>query len=154
LTHPTQSLFVVLEQAKSSRDHAFMLLESSRKILEDARYKLNSLHNFRQQYEERWQGQFRLAGGMEIVRCYQDFMARLTSAVDEQAKRVDHLQRDHEMRRTDLLECERKLSAVEKLIERRQQEMLVSTMRKEQRDTDEMATRLALNTNKLQAPPC
>lgn len=154
MTHPTQSLFVVLEQAKSSRDHAFVLLESSRKILEDAKYKLNSLHNFRQQYEERWQGQFRKAGGMEIVRCYQDFMARLSSAVDEQNLRVEHLQRDHESRRLDLLECERKLSAVEKLIERRQQETLLASMRKEQRDTDEMATRLALSAGKFQAPPC
>jgi flagellar FliJ protein len=154
LTHPTQSLFVVLEQAKSSRDHAFMLLESSRKILEDAKFKLQSLHNFRSQYEARWQGQFRQAGGMEIVRCYQDFMARLSSAVDEQAASTAHLQRDHDTRRTELVEYERKLAAVQKLIERRQQEMSLTAMRSEQRDTDEMATRLALSQNKFQAPPC
>lgn len=131
-----------------------MLLESSRKILEDARFKLQSLQNFRQQYEERWQGQFKQAGGVEIIRCYQDFMGRLTSAVDEQNIRVSHLQRDHENRRAELIESERKLSAVQKLIERREQEVMVSTMRKEQRDTDEMAARLALNPGKLQAPPC
>lgn len=154
MTHPSHSLLVVLEQAKSSRDHAFVMLESSRKILEDAKFKLQSLHNFRSQYEERWQGQFKQAGGMEIVRCYQDFMARLSNAVDEQASRVAHLQRDHDNRKTDLLELERKLAAVQKLIDRRQHEMMQTSMRMEQRDTDEMATRLALSQPKFQTPLC
>lgn len=130
------------------------MLESSRKILEDAKFKLQSLHNFRSQYEERWQGQFRQAGGMEIVRCYQDFMARLSNAVDEQAARVSHLQREHDNRKSDLLESERKLAAVQKLIDRRQLEILQTTIRREQRDTDEMATRLALSQPKFQTPLC
>ncbi len=154
MTHPTQSLLVVLEQAKSSRDHAFVMLESSRKIWEDAKFKLQSLHNFRSQYEERWQGQFKQAGGMEIVRCYQDFMARLSSAVDEQAMRVEHLKRDHENRKNELLESERKLAAVQKLIDRRQLEIMQTSIRREQRDTDEMATRLALSQPKFQTPLC
>lgn len=154
MTMPTNSLSTVLDQAQGDRDQAYVLLESSRKVLEDAKFKLQSLQEFRTQYEQRWQGQFKQAGGMEILRCYQDFMGRLTDAVNDQMNRVNLLEKDHDQRRHILIEAERRVSAIQKVVERRQQEVVLQTSRREQRDTDELATRLSLRSAKLQSPSC
>lgn len=152
MSMPANSLSTVLDQAHNDRDQACVLLESSRKVLEDARFKLQSLQEFRAQYEQRWQGQFKQAGGMEILRCYQDFMGRLSDAVNDQMARVGLLEKDHHQRRQVLIEAERRVSAIQKVVERRQQELALHTARKEQRDTDELATRLSLRAGKWQAP--
>jgi len=142
MSSPQSSLIAVLEQAEAARDEAQALFESSRKALEAARRQLQSLHDFRQQYETRWQGQFRTSGGVEIMRCYQDFMTRLRDAEADQQRRVDHCEQASEHRRLELIERERKVAAVAQLMKRREQEQAQREQRREQKATDEIAARL------------
>ena len=51
-----------------------------------------------------WQAQFRQSGGMEIVRCYQDFMQRLGDAVGAQDQQVAQAQTLMERSRLELIE--------------------------------------------------
>ncbi len=83
-----QSLLLVLEAAQKERDAALSAHEAARKSHESARQQAQSLNDWRQDYQRRWQAQFQQSGGVEIVRCYQDFMARLGDAVSEQDRRV------------------------------------------------------------------
>jgi flagellar FliJ protein len=140
---PQQSLIAVLEQAQAARDEAMALFEAGRKAHEAARQQLQSLHDFRHQYEVRWQGQFRQSGGMEIMRCYQDFMARLREAEGEQQRRTDYCQQSAERLRLELIERERKVAAVNQLIKRREDELSLQESRRDQKATDELAARLS-----------
>lgn len=136
-----QSLLLVLDAAQKERDAALSALDAARKSHESARQQAQSLHDWRQDYQRRWQTQFQQSGGVEIVRCYQDFMHRLGDAVSEQDRRVGNTEQQVTRARALLIERERRVAAVSQLIERRQAEVLQKQARQEQKATDEMAAR-------------
>lgn len=136
-----QPLLMVLEAAEKARDDAMSELEAGRRAHEAARQQGQSLHDWRREYQTKWQAQFRQAGGMEIIRCYQDFMQRLSDAESEQERRVEQTRLYMERCRELLIERERKVVAVGQIIERRQQEAALSQRRQEQKATDEIASR-------------
>jgi flagellar FliJ protein len=141
-----QSLLMVLESAEKTRDEAQTAMEAARQAFEGARQQAQSLGDWRREYEQRWQQQFRQTGGMEIMRCYQDFMLRLADAVSDQDRKVEQAKAHLERMRLQLIERERKVAAVAQLIDRRQAETLHRQNRQEQKATDEIAARSALNT--------
>jgi flagellar protein FliJ len=139
-------LLLVLEAAEKARDAALADLDGARKNYDGARQQAQSLTDWRKEYQNRWQNQFRQSGGMEIMRCYQDFMLRLGDAVSDQDKRVEQARVYMERCREQLIERERKVAAVGQLIERRQAEQLLAQNRREQKSTDEMAARAGRGT--------
>lgn len=135
------SLLVVLEAAEKARDEAVAELEGGRRAYDAARQQAQSLGDWRREYQQRWQSQFRQAGGMEIMRCYQDFMQRLGEAVSDQDHRVEQARLYMERCRAQLMERERKVAAVTQLMDRRQAELQRKQDRQDQKATDEVAAR-------------
>ncbi len=142
MSQTPNALTALLEQAETARDEALSQFESGRKAHEVARQQLQSLHDFRQDYQQRWQQQFRQASGMEIMRSYQDFMARMSEAELEQQRRLEQAQSHQERCRVMLIERERKVAAVSKLMQRRADEHALKEQRRDQKATDETASRL------------
>ncbi|MCH8178395.1 MAG: flagellar export protein FliJ [Proteobacteria bacterium] len=136
-----QSLLLVLEAAEKERDDAVSAMEAARQAHQAARQQSQSLTDWRSEYQRRWQSQFQQSGGMEIVRCYQDFTVRLGEAVSEQDRRVDLAEQQLARCRAQLIERERRVAAVSQLIERRQAELQHKRNRQEQKATDEQAAR-------------
>lgn len=136
-----QALLMVLESAEKARDEAVSAMEAARQAHEASRQQAQSLTDWRQEYQRRWQTQFQQSGGMEIVRCYQDFTVRLGEAVSEQDRRVTMTEQQLARCRAQLIERERRVAAVSQLIERRQAEMQLKQNRQEQKATDEQAAR-------------
>ena len=134
-------LMLVLEAAQKARDAAMADLEGARRAMDAAKQQSQSLVDWRKEYQNRWQSQFKQIGGMEIMRCYQDFMERLAEAVTDQDKRVEQARLYMERCREQLIERERKVAAVAQLMERRQVEMLQKQNRQDQKATDEVAAR-------------
>lgn len=136
-----QALLMVLESAEKARDEAVSTLEAARQAHMASRQQAQSLTDWRQEYQSRWQTQFQQSGGMEIVRCYQDFTVRLGDAVSEQDRRL--LMTEHHLARcrAELIERERRVAAVSQLIDRRQAELQLKQNRQEQKATDEQAAR-------------
>lgn len=138
-----QALLMVLESAEKERDEAMAQLEARRKACDAARQQAQSLTDWRKEYQQRWQNQFRQSGGMEIVRCYNDFMQRLADAVTEQDHRLAQAEQMLERSRLELIERERKVAAVSKLIDKRILEAQARMNRQDQKAMDEMASRAA-----------
>lgn len=136
-----QALHIVLETAEKARDEALAEVDRRRRAVEAARQQAQALQDWRREYQSRWQAQFQQSGGMEIVRCYQDFMLRLGDAVGEQDRRVAQAEAHMARGQADLLACERKAAAVAKLIEKRVLDAQLKHNRQEQKATDEMAAR-------------
>ncbi len=80
----------LLAQTERERDAALAHHRSTLAAHEAARSQAEQLVSYRREYEQRWNAQFRREGKIELVRCYQGFMERLTQAVDGQARAVTY----------------------------------------------------------------
>lgn len=135
---PLQTL---LECAERERDEARQRFEQHRTAHQAATDQAQALAQWRLEYQQRWQAQFARGGSVEIVRCYQDFMARLAQAISDQDLAVARAHGSLDAARAVLAAREQRVAAVEQLIERRLRELQAVARRREQKDTDEQAAR-------------
>ncbi len=148
-----QALQLVLDAAVKARDEAMSILESARQAHAASRQQAQSLSDWRLEYQRRWQTQFQQSGGMEIVRCYQEFTVRLGDALSEQDRRVGMAEQHLARCRAQLIERERRVAAVAQLIERRQAELQLKQNRQEQKATDEQAARAVRRVHAMGMAP-
>jgi flagellar protein FliJ len=140
-----QPLTILLGQAERQRDAAIAEHQRALSASEAAAAQAEQLRVYRKEYEQRWSAQFCREGQIELVRCYQSFMERLTQAVDQQVQLAEHSAALTERALVALREVELRCASVRKLIERRTVEMRQDADRRDQKNTDEMATRGAWN---------
>jgi len=141
--NPMQALLTLLGHAERERDAA--AAEAQRAALEHeaAQRQVENLLAYRRDYEQRWGEQFGRSGGIDIVHCYQGFIARLGQAIEQQRRAVLHAAQ--RSARAETLRCqqEMRVASVKKLIERRTRESQRVNDRREQKHTDEQATHAA-----------
>ncbi len=146
-----QPLNALLEQTERERDEAQAHLLRTRAAAEAAQAQAEQLLAYRADYEARWGAQFGREGRIELVRCYQGFVSRLTQAVDHQQQIAAHAQRQVLAAEAALRDRELRVASVRKLIEMRLREARRHADRVEQKQIDEFATRAAWN--RLAAAP-
>lgn len=103
------------------------------------------LRTYRREYEQRWNAQFSIEGRVELLHCYQSFMERLTQAVEHQVRIEAHTASQVERALLALRETEVRCASVRKLIERRTHEHRQAAERRDQKQSDEFAARVAWN---------
>ncbi len=133
-----QPLHTLLEQAGAERDRALAAHQRSLLAAQAAQAQSAQLAGYRRDYVSRFGGQFGRAGAIELLQCYQGFMARLDDAVAQQAQAARQCEA-----RAALLDAELRVASVRKLIERRVAEAGVARERREQKASDEFASRAA-----------
>ncbi|MEO8835496.1 MAG: flagellar FliJ family protein, partial [Caldimonas sp.] len=89
-------------------------------------------------------------GKIELVRCYQGFMQRLSQAVEQQQRSAAQAAVHVEHAAQVVRELEMRTAALKKLIERRLREGELASARLEQKESDDRAVRAAWN--RLTAP--
>jgi flagellar protein FliJ len=145
-----QPLALLLAQTDRQRYDALAEQLKAETAKRAAEAQVEQLVTYRREYEKRWSAEFCREGKIELVRCYQGFIHRLSQAVEQQERAAAHaavlveraeaLVRGHEMRAASL----------KKLIERRLREGERASARIEQRESDDRAVRAAWN--RLTAP--
>jgi flagellar FliJ protein len=143
MTDDLRSLRLLLAQAEGQRDEALAEQLKLDAAWRAAAAQAEQLVLYRREYEQRWRAEFCREGKIELVRCYQGFIERLTQAVEqqervatqtaEQAERAAAIMRGHDVR----------AAALKKLIERRIKEGDRVAAGREQRQHDEHASRAA-----------
>ena len=143
-------LALLLAQVERQRDEALAEQFRVESLRRAAQAQAEQLVAYRRDYERRWSAEFCREGKVELVRCYQGFMQRLTQAVEQQervaahatvqAERAEAIARGHEVRAAGL----------RKLVERRLRQGEIAAARHEQRESDDRAVRAAWN--RLTAP--
>jgi len=144
------SLALLLAKAERERDEALAEQFRAEAARRAAVTQAEQLVAYRRDYERRWSAEFCREGKIELVRCYQGFMQRMTHAVEQQeriaahtavhAERAEAIVRGHELR----------VAALKKLVERRLRERDVVAARREQKESDDRAVRASWN--RLTAP--
>lgn len=138
-------LLALLAQAERERDEAQARARGAASAHQAATAQAEQLLVYRREYEQRWNEQFRTAGAIEVVHCYQGFMQRLSAAVEQQARATQHAATQLERAQQALREQELRVASVRKLVERRVHERRLHGERVEQKHTDEFAARAAWN---------
>lgn len=140
-----QPLTLLLDQHERQRDAAIAEHQRTIQASSAAAAQAEQLHAYRRDYEQRWSEQFKREGQMELVRCYHSFMERLNQAVDQQNSVAEYAAQQVGTALAALRECELRCASVRKLIERRTQEHRAVEERRDQKQTDEQASRIAWN---------
>lgn len=140
---PLQPLQTLLEQARAERDQALAAHQRARSAAQSAETQAAQLAQYRRDYVQRFGGRFGRTGAVELLQCYQGFMARLDDAVAQQAQMTRQAVAQSEAAEAALLSAELRVAAVGKLIERRLAEAGQAAERRDQKATDEFASRAA-----------
>lgn len=140
-----QTLLLLLKHAETDRDSALAACEMARRAEHAARTQHQQLLDYRRDYEMRWNRQFSQGGEMALVRCYHEFMARLSQAVDQQQGTLHNATENKDAALKTLRERELRVASVGKLIERRSREIRLGSERREQKQFDEMASHVVRN---------
>ena len=138
-----QPLTALLTQTEAERDAAVADHQRAQATQQTSQAQAEQLLTYRREYEQRWNGRFATDGKIELVRCYQGFMERLTQAVESQARAAEQAAAEVERAREVLLGHEMRVASVRKLIDRRVAEIHHGAHRREQKQADELASRAA-----------
>jgi flagellar FliJ protein len=136
-------LTALLAQSERQRDLALADQLKAQTVHGAAKAQAEQLLTYRREYEQRWSAEFCREGRIELVRCYQGFMERLTQAVDAQVQAASHAAAHLERADATVRDCEIQCASVRKLVERRLAEGRRDADRHEQKHHDELAARIA-----------
>ena len=145
-----KSLAVLLAHAEHERDEALAEQFRTEAARRAAVAQAEQLVAYRRDYQRRWSAEFCRDGKIELVRCYQGFMQRMTQAVEQQEKIAVHAAMQAERAEAIVRGHELRTAALRKLVERRLTAGEVAATRREQRESDDRAVRRAWN--RLTAP--
>jgi len=145
-----QPLALLLAQAERQRYDALAEQLKAETAKRAAEAQAEQLVAYRREYEQRWSAQFCQEGKIELVRCYQGFIQRLTQAVEQQQRVAAHAAVQVERAEANVRSHEQRAAALKKLVERRLREREAQHARIEQKESDDRAVRASWN--RLTAP--
>jgi flagellar FliJ protein len=143
MTDDLRSLRLLLAQAESQRDAALAEQFKLEAACRDAAAQAEQLVLYRREYEARWRAEFCREGKIELVRCYQGFIERLSQAVEQQERVAGHAAAQVERAAAIMRGHDVRAAALKKLVERRLKEGERVAAGSEQRLNDEQASRAA-----------
>jgi len=139
------TLMALLNQAERERDDALAQARKAEAAQAAAQGQVEQLLAYRVDCETRYREKFSRQSSIDQFQTYQGFMGRLTTAVEQQQMVVDNAARRTEAAREAVREQELRVVSVRKLIERRLAELRLAADRRDQKQTDEFASRAAWN---------
>ena len=151
-----QTLTILLGQNERQRDAALgehQRAQGAAAAAQAARGQAEQLRTYRREYEQRWRLQFGREGKIELVHCYQSFMERLTLAVEQQSRIAEHAAQQVDLALTALRGTELRCASVRKLIERRLRDDQLAGTRRDQKQSDEYASRVAWGRRAVAGQP-
>jgi flagellar FliJ protein len=137
----SEPLLVVLERERSQRDEALLGLREAQGLASRASIQAQQLADYRAEYQQRWSSRFQVEGSIQLLQCYQGFMQRLEQALGQQRLASERAAARLRDARHTLLEHERRVGSIQKLLERRASEQQRHAARREQSLSDEAAQR-------------
>ena len=150
MTDDLRSLRLLLAQAERQRYDALAEQLKAETAKRAAQAQAEQLVTYRREYEQRWSAEFCREGKIELVRCYQGFVQRLSQAVEQQQRVAAHAAVQVERAEGIVRGAEMRTASLKKLIERRLRESEANDARNEQKESDDRAVRASWN--RLTAP--
>ena len=137
----TGGLTVAVELATRKRDEAGQALAHMLRRHDHALQQLDQQSSYAADTQGRWSVSAQTSTSPQIVGHYYQFMARLDQTIVLQQGVIDDAQRQCQAARKLLMEAEVYLAGLKRLLEKRRQEHARLAARREQKQTDEFASR-------------
>ena len=134
-------LTVAVELAERKRDEAGQALAQMRRRHDSAAQQMEQLESYAVDTQGRWSVAAQARTTPQIVGHYYQFMARLEQTIALQQGVMADVQRQCQVARQVLLDCEVYLAGLQRVLKKRRLEQDRSAARQEQRQTDEFAAR-------------
>ena len=139
------ALSVAVDLAERKRDEARRALQDALRAQQAARDQMEQLKGYAQETQNRWGMRANAHVQPEVMYHHYQFIGKLEHAIGLQSGVVQEQARRVEQARQALLQAELRLTSLRKVVERKQHEMAIAQMRREQKQTDERASlRLAV----------
>lgn len=129
--------------AKQKNDTATRKLGQLNQQQQSARSKLETLQQFRRDYQEKFQEAARNGMGPHDLRNFQDFINRLDEAITQQLGVLEHAQRSVQHGREELSAAQRRLKSFDTLAQRHIAAERQMEHKAEQKRMDEHSSRSA-----------
>ena len=143
MNEPLAALNLLLQRASAERDLALRALRLAQGNADAAVQQAEQLDQYRQDYRSRWGGEFARSGTAQLLTCYQAFGQRLEQVIVMQQTQLGQAKVRVGNAQQAWAARELRVAVVSKLIERRERERQLQRRRSEQRDSDELAQRVA-----------
>lgn len=134
------ALNVAVEAAARKRDAARQVLQDMQRVAQAGQAQLEQLGGYAQETQNRWGMQADSTVKPEVMYHHYQFIGKLEHAIGLQSGVVQEQARRVEQARQALLEAELRLTSLRKVVERKQHELAIAQMRREQKQTDERAS--------------
>lgn len=134
-----RGLMVAVEAAERQRDEARRSLQNTRNAQMAAQGQLDQLQAYANETEGRWGMRANATVAPEVMFHHYQFMERLNHAMGLQTTVVQQHNYRVEQAQQLLLQTELRLTSLQKLVDKRRQEIELAQMRREQKQTDERA---------------
>jgi flagellar FliJ protein len=127
--------------ARDREDQAATTLAQLRRQEQDQVRRLEELCNFHREYLERMEQLGKQGVGIQLLKQYRCFSARLADAVEQQRRLVEELRRRLEQQRQSWGEASARRRALDETVDRLRNEERAEHLRREQREFDDRAQR-------------
>lgn len=133
------ALELAVENYQRLRDEAATALELARKELISLRNTLATLEGYRNTLQDRRRGSGEVARSIASLQMDTHFASRIESAIRQQQHYIEHAVQRTEQKRLDLLNCQKRLKAVEVILKQRAEQVARTQARQERLAIDEQA---------------
>lgn len=134
------SLQALLQHALHRQEAAERLLRMLGRKEAAARQRLEEIHGYKREYQQRMKGAGERGLDIHLLRDYHAFLLKIDQAIAHQESELAHARENWEKAHAKWLELRRQVKAYEVLAERRRSEERRREERRDQRLTDEVAT--------------
>ena len=136
-------LLLLKDKEVQERDRRHARAAEMRQRLVHVQAQSEQLTAYRRHYQDHWQLQFREGASPQVLQCYRQFVERLDAALAQQAHTQRHVLGLVEQAEQEALQQEIRVASIDKLRQRRAQQVEVIERRTQQRHDDEWAQRAA-----------
>ncbi len=137
------NLRMLIELAVASRDGAAAQLAQARAHLSQAQTQLNALHHYAREYSGRAQQHAHRGIDSATQANWRAFDSKLSAAIAQQGREIERRQALVSAAQNEFSELQRRLKSLETLATRQLELARQKTVRREQKHTDELASRAA-----------
>ena len=137
----TSTLDTLIDLATDERDAAASALGRLQQARRASEQKLQALVDYRAEYQRRFDDAMANGMSMSSLQNYQRFVASLEQAIDHQRRALDTSERHVETGNSNWRARQRRLNSFDVLATRRRDAAAKTEAKREQRQTDEFASR-------------
>jgi flagellar FliJ protein len=135
-----KSIDLAIMVAQKKRDLAGKKLVQLQQNLQYEQGQLDQLESYAADAQARWSASAQISMSPELLRHHYQFMDRLRQAISLQQNAIADMQAQMEAHRQQLIMAELALNNLQKLHQRKKTEISAALARREQKQTDEMAS--------------